>query len=284
MEEYPSMERLRPRRLSDLIRLGGEGDGGYVVNETAIRLSRYLLSFGVNIDWSFELEFLNRNPNVTMFCFDPTVSKRVFLKKTLNAVNDVLNLKFAAFLCSFNLPKVRRKISEIGEWAKIYKGFSQFLAKDSVHFYATGISNEHAGSFITFGEALQLVSPKEIPENSVFVKMDIELSEFRVLPDLLQYQKYVNAMVIEFHDLDILWTKFAELTERLKTNFEITHIHGNNYGGLIPQSRTPKVLEITFLKKSLIKESGPGLNGVTYPLSLLDFPNNPKERDYPLIF
>jgi hypothetical protein len=284
VEEYPSLERLRPHHLSDLIRVGGEGDGGYVVNERAVRLSRYLLSFGVEFDWSFELDFLQRNPNVGMFCFDPSVSKEAFLKKTLNAVNEVLSLRFAVFLCSFNFPKVRRKLSDVVEWARIYRGFSRFLANEKVHFYATGVSNEHTKPFITFGEALQLVSSEEIPENSVFVKMDIEVSEFRVLPDLLKYVKCVNALVVEFHDLDILWARFVELTERLKADFEITHVHGNNYGGLIPQSGTPKVLEVTFLKKSLIGEPCPPSDSLSYPLSFLDSPNNPTERDYPLVF
>ncbi len=289
MDDFPSLERLRPHYLSDLIRVGAEGDGGYVVNERAIRLSRYLLSFGVEFDWSFELDFLKRNPDVAMFCFDPSVSKKAFRKRTVNAVNEVLSLKFAAFLCSLNFPKVRRKLSDVAEWARIYRRFSQFLANEKVHFYPTGVSNEHVsnehtGPFITFAEALQLVSNEEIPENSVFVKMDIEVSEFRVLPDLLKYVKCVNALVVEFHDLDILWASFAELTERLKADFEITHVHGNNYGGLILQSGTPKVLEVTFLKRCLISEPRPASDSLSYPLSLLDSPNNPREKDYPLAF
>lgn len=284
MIEYPSLEGLRPKFLSDLTRVGAKGDGGYVVNERSVRQSRYLLSFGINVDWSFELDFLDRNPNVTVFCFDHSVSKGMFLKNILKAVNDVLTMKFAAFVFSLNLSTVRQKLSAIKYWAKVYLGFSRFLAKDNVRFYSSGVSNEKTALFITFSDAFQLISREEIRENSVFVKMDIEVSEYRVVPDVLNFEKYVNALVVEFHDLDIHWTRFAELTEKLRAHFEITHVHGNNYGGLIPNSGTPKVLEVTFLKKTLIDESPPVREPVTYPIPQLDYPNNSAEKDYPLVF
>ena len=135
----------------------------------------------------------------------------------------------------------------------IYRRFSRFLAENNVHFYSQGISNQKSAEFITLAEAFQLI-PMEIPENSVFVKMDIEQFEFRVLSNLLNFQEYINGLVIEFHDLDILRSQFVELSRQLKAHFEITHIHGNNYGGLILNFRVPKVLEITFLKKTLISD------------------------------
>jgi len=70
-----SLESLRPRFLNDLIRVGADCDGGYVLNERSIRHSKYLLSFGVNEDWSFEQDFLHHNPDVMIFCFDHSVSK-----------------------------------------------------------------------------------------------------------------------------------------------------------------------------------------------------------------
>ena len=60
------------------------------------------MSFGVNDDWSFELDFLNRKPDVKVFCFDYSVSKSVFLKKMLDALNEILSLKFALLVLSFN--------------------------------------------------------------------------------------------------------------------------------------------------------------------------------------
>lgn len=279
-----SLEGLRPTFLSDLIRLGAKSDGGYVVNERSILQSQYLMSFGVNEDWSFELDFLNRKPSVNVFCFDHSVSKAGFLKKMLNALNEILSVKFALSALSFNLSRVRQKLRDLKYYTKIYLSFSRFLSKANVRFFSRGVSNATSACFITFAEAFHLISPGKIPENSVFVKMDIEQSEFRILPDLLSLEHYINGLVVEFHDLDILWDNFVGLVSQLQEHFEITHIHGNNYDGLIPNSTIPKVLEITFVKRSLIHEKHPAREGVNYPVQQLDHPNNPLEKDYPLVF
>ena len=279
-----SLKRFRPKFLNDLIRLGVKYDGGYVVNERAVRHSQYLMSFGVNEDWSLELDFLNRNKNVKVFCFDPSVSKSIFGKGMLNALNDVLSMKFVFFALSLNFSDVRRKLRALSHRIQIFRGFSRFLAKENVRFYEIGISNVETACFITFTKAFELISSERIPENSIFVKMDIEQYEFRVLSDLLKYYQYINCLVIEFHDLDILWAQFEELTKKLEAHFAITHIHGNNYGALIPNSDIPSVLEITFLKRSLISEEHPAAETVTYPIPQLDYPNDRAKRDYVLGF
>jgi hypothetical protein len=279
-----SLEDFRPKLLGDLIRVGAECDGGYVVNERSVLHSQYLMSFGINDDWSFELDFLKRKPDVKVFGFDYSVSKSVFRSRMLNALNEILSVKFALLICSFNWSGVRRKLSNLKRWTKTYSGFSQFVAKKNVRFYARGVSNQSTATFSTFAEAFQSISSHEVAENSVFVKLDIEQSEFRVLPDLLKLERYINGLAIEFHDLDILWTQFVELMEQLKQHFEITHIHGNNYGGLIPNSEIPRVLEITFAKKDLISEEHSSCEGVAYPILGLDCPNNRLEKDYPLVF
>lgn len=59
--------------LSDKIRLGKEYDGGYVIAKSNISKYKYLLSFGISNDVSFEKDFGKYNPNCRIFCFDPTV-------------------------------------------------------------------------------------------------------------------------------------------------------------------------------------------------------------------
>jgi len=279
-----SLNGFRPTLLDDLTRVGHKGDGGYVLNERSIRRTQYLMSFGINDDWSFELDFLQRKPDAKVVCFDYSVSKSVFRGNMLSALNEALSIKFALLVLSFNLSGARRKISELRYWARTYRRFSRFLSEKNVRFYDRGISNEQNGQFLTFAEAFRVVSSDAVPEDSVFVKMDIEQSEFRVIPDLLRFERYINGMAIEFHDLDILWTKFVEVAKQLQAKFEITHIHGNNYGGLIPNSEIPRVLEITFLKKSLIREQLVARENVSYPLPELDSPNNHREKDYRLSF
>jgi len=59
--------------LSDKIRLGKQNDGGYVIAKSNISKYKYLLSFGISNDVSFEKDFVKNNPNCRIFCFDPTV-------------------------------------------------------------------------------------------------------------------------------------------------------------------------------------------------------------------
>jgi hypothetical protein len=59
--------------IGDIIRLGRPNDGGYVVTKKNLTKYKYLLSFGISNDVSFEKDFNTNNPNCKIFCFDPTV-------------------------------------------------------------------------------------------------------------------------------------------------------------------------------------------------------------------
>jgi hypothetical protein len=279
-----SLESFKPRFLNDLVRVGGAFDGGYLVNERSILSAQYLLSFGVYDDWSFEEDFLSRRPDLKIFCFDYSVSRRIFWNKIVDSLKEVMSGKFFSLVLSLKVSEIRQRLSPLKYWTKIFVRFSLFFGKKNVHFSSKGISNERSPSFVTVDNAFRMISPEKLPENSVFIKMDIEQSEFQVLPDLLKFQESINGMAVEFHDLDLLWPTFVELMNKLKAHFEITHIHGNNYGGLIPNSQTPKVLEVTFLKRNLIQEKHPARETVAYPIRGLDSPNNRREEDYRIVF
>lgn len=51
---------LKFRTASDLIRIGREYDGGYLVSAADLERSDYLISVGMADDWSFEAEFLTK--------------------------------------------------------------------------------------------------------------------------------------------------------------------------------------------------------------------------------
>lgn len=57
----------------NIIRLGRDNDGGYlvVINQ---KKYKYLLSFGISDDVSFEKDFSNKYPGCQIFCFDPTIN------------------------------------------------------------------------------------------------------------------------------------------------------------------------------------------------------------------
>ena len=73
---------LKPKNHFNLVRLGKDNDGGYLICENSIKDSSCLVSFGISDDYSFEEDFRNRNNNKVL-AFDPTVTNKFFLKKII---------------------------------------------------------------------------------------------------------------------------------------------------------------------------------------------------------
>ncbi|HEX2540118.1 MAG TPA: hypothetical protein VHM00_03445 [Caldimonas sp.] len=70
----PDLARLRPVPVDDLVRLGRDHDGGYVVSERCFRDCGVLIGLGINTDWSFEEAVLARRPGMALIGVDGTVS------------------------------------------------------------------------------------------------------------------------------------------------------------------------------------------------------------------
>lgn len=65
---------LCPYIEKDLVRLGADTDGGYVVPERLVKDADFLLSFGLGNDWSFEQDFQTRNPSAGIHVYDGRVT------------------------------------------------------------------------------------------------------------------------------------------------------------------------------------------------------------------
>jgi hypothetical protein len=53
-------KEFKPDGFYDLVRLGKNNDGGYLVCKNSIEVSDCLISFGINDDFSFEENFKNK--------------------------------------------------------------------------------------------------------------------------------------------------------------------------------------------------------------------------------
>jgi hypothetical protein len=162
------------------------------------------------------------------------------------------------------------------------EGFARFMSSRNVRFHSKGVSNAASAKFFTLNEIFGLISSPNLQEHCVFIKMDIEQSEFRVLPDLANYFRFLTGMVVEFHDLDILWSKFVDLMNQLTGSFVVAHLHANNFCDLIPKSKTPKLLEVTLLHRDLVRPDEQGIHTEVYPIAGLDQPNDHEKEDYVL--
>jgi hypothetical protein len=237
-------KNFRPKKNYDLLRVGRNNDGGYLVEKNSIKNSKTLISFGIGNDWSFESHFKSHN-NIKIFAYDYSVN-------------------------SFFWSRQSRDLQFL---------FNEFFSnKNENYFFATKISK----TGLKYLENISL----EIPDifNSlefnlyggtkpIFFKIDIEGSEYRILDDLINYQKDIEGLVIEFHNVDLHLEKISKFLDNI--NLELCHIHANNFENL-DKFGIPTTLELTFSKNPIKLND----DSVNFP-NFLDQKNNP---DYDEIF
>ena len=61
---------FQPKFQYILQRIGKKNDGGYLVGPFAVQNSKYLISYGINDDWSFEKNFYKLNHNIKIITYD----------------------------------------------------------------------------------------------------------------------------------------------------------------------------------------------------------------------
>jgi hypothetical protein len=243
---------LRPRYSFDLVRIGKNNDGGYLVGTNSLERSRYLISLGIGDDWSFEEDFLKKNrSNVIVKCFDDILDEKFLIKRIILQLLPIFynrNFKYFMYLLKnyFNFLKIKKKI-KFNKKKIFYNDLNEILNK---------ISGEGEG-------------------RSVFLKIDIEGSEYRILDSILSNQNKLLGLVIEFHDCDLHKDRILNFVKNL--NLTLIHIHGNNYaetdlGGDVT------VFEVTF-DKFPIK-----IDEVNKLPNLLDMPNDANQKEIILKF
>lgn len=121
---------------------------------------------------------------------------------------------------------------------------------------------------------------------NVFLKVDIEGWEYRILDQLLKHPQSILGFVIEFHDVDLHQERIKDFISFLKS-YSVVHAHANNFGSIDPNGN-PTSLEITFVRIDLVEGFLPNdseqTQEATYPIANLDFPNNSKKPDCVLNF
>jgi len=120
--------------------------------------------------------------------------------------------------------------------------------------------------------------------NKIFLKMDIEGSEFNWLDSMLETElEKFSQIVLEFHwPFDIYR---SNMLKKLNKTHYIIHIHGNNNSSIvtinnhiIPEIKLPEVFEVTYINKKLCNNSLVEMKEIQFP-TILDYPNNPRAPD-----
>lgn len=259
---------LQPVECRDLRRLGSPNDGGYVVPVEALRRASVLLSFGLSVDWNFERDALALNPGLEIHAYDHTVGPGDF---AASALRGMLGIPLQLIrLSPRRSMRSLRKLRNSLDYFRFFRGRSR-------HFEQRVWFNDDRGSAGI--EAIIARTGATAPQ-SIFAKVDIEGSEYRILPYIADRARLFSGLVIEFHDTDICAPTFDAVIARLRRDFEVVHTHANNYGDLSDHA-LPLTWEVTLLHKDLLDGPARAYTG-PLPRPGLDAPNDPKRPDYEL--
>ena len=67
--------------INDLIRIGPNSDGGYVIHKDSIKLTKKIITCGLYDDWKFEKNFKKLNKNCSIDAYDHTIDKSFWVKR-----------------------------------------------------------------------------------------------------------------------------------------------------------------------------------------------------------
>ena len=250
---------LKPIKTPNLLRLGRKCDGGYIVNLDVIKKCNTLISFGMGSDWSFELDYINRNNNGSIHIYDYTVSASPYIKEIFKYFRRFITL--------------RESYSAVSERFKHFYNYKKFLGLKNVNFYKEKITDKIQSKL---DSDIQKVFQR-IQKEEVILKCDIEGTEYKIIDHILEYRDRIQMLVVEFHWIDKNEEIFLEAIKKIKNYFQIIHIHGNNHFSK-NISGLPIILEITFLKTKYVREEKTEYIK-EFPIDGLDYPCNSYKDD-----
>ena len=242
---------LRPR-VFELDRYGRKNDGGYLIPVSDLDKSDVLLSFGLNDDWSFERDADKRH-DLEIYCYDRSVTTKSLFKMLLKNIIHLPNI--GPFLNTFYSLMT----------------FRFFFSKPNVHFLPFFVGKRISKQSLSFR---QLWREHNIKGN-VFLKVDIEGSEYRILEDIVLYRENIIGIAIEFHDYDLHVHQIASFVEKM--GMYVAHVHVNNYGE-IDDEAFPNYIEL------VLSRSEPASSSYANLPNILDNPNNAREPEVKIIF
>lgn len=242
MSQYLVSEKLKPFICSDLMRIGRDYDGGYLVSQKDVESSEAIVSLGVCDDWSFEREFRELN-KVPVRAYDRSVGLGFFIGLVFRKVLRV------------------EKPLQFVKAVRVLFSYLRFFNRSDIIHERKFVGGDAPPKLITLKTAAKPFAGKK-----KFFKVDIEGSEYRCLDDLLELADETTGLAIEFHDCDLHEQRIIDFVAAYP--LKLVHLSVNLSGGLYEKDR-PMVVELTF------SSSAKGRKKVKQLPHELDMPNAP---------
>ena len=260
---HKSLKYILPYKTKDLMRFGNKSDSGYVVSKRALQNVDFLLSFGMSNNWSFEEDFLKFNLVNKIHIYDHSVGYKFFIFNLIKSVKRIFYFK-----SSFDniINKLRDLI-----------GYYNIKSNHRVKHLQIKVSNKNFNK----EENLRKIFSK-IKNKKILLSIDIEGDEYKIINDIIKYEKLIHLLIVEFHFIDKKKFLFKKIINNLKKKFDIIHIHGNNYTSYCADGM-PITLEITMRNKKIypIKKK---FYVKKFPNKKLDFPNLKGQKELRFYF
>ena len=246
-------------KRSNLLRIGPNKDGGYVIDKRVISKSKTIITCGLNDDWEFEKDFLSKNEKCKVIAYDHTVDNKFWDKRLKKDLISLILLKKLSF----------NKIKDVFK----YWEYKRFFKSKNEHHIKKIVGKKKKTSEITINEIYKKYK-------DTVLKIDIEGDEYKVFKDILNNSNKINLLIVEFHSVNKNLKKIINFMKNSK--FKLIHIHANNYGK-VNSKNIPDVLELTFLNKKKFKISNERTKN-SFPINGLDFANLKRREDIEIKF
>lgn len=256
------VNKIQPVLILDKIRLGRKMDGGYVISQATLKKTKILVSLGINDEWSFEKDCILKF----------NLSHVVMIDMNLSYKNIIWQYIKSSLVMCYRPNNITVQKSYILNKYK-FNDFNKLKTKSNIKYSKYKIGNNvNELSLIGLLKKYRLLNQNK----SVFIKIDIEGSEYSIIEQISLNASIFSGIVIEFHNI----IKAPEMLDLALTillkDFYIGHIHLNNYTSKI--GALSDALELSFIPKSMIPN--PVKDFRSFPITSLDYPCNPEKEDY----
>lgn len=275
---------LIPWKVKNLIRLGNDKDGGYVVDEIGAKSASHLFSFGLGNNVTFERDFIKINEKAPVLCYDHTTRRPslfILLRIVLVSLVKVIFyfiISVAHLLKHDSVEKVAHFKKQIMDRFEITIDYIE-LYKTYTNENFTHIKKRVVNQEIQLEDkgkvSLNAIVKEHKPER-VFIKIDIEGDEYLLLEQLKTRRNSISGLVIEFHDISKNFKLIEDFVESIRSDLILIHIHANN-GSNLNEFGLAEVMELTFANSNLCV---PNEYVDELPNDLLDFPNSKNHVDF----
>jgi hypothetical protein len=225
----------------DLVRVGSEFDGGYVVPAEILANCDGILGLGVHADWSFEEQALARMAARRADLYDPTTTLPWLFRRAPWGIVRVLGGLLSG--------KAKRVADGRARLAAPWR-YGRFFRDPVRHVRAFIGPEDRAGQV---GIARAMAELRARGASRIVLKMDIEGAEYETLAGIARWGDAVDLLLVEFHGIHADPARFNATMRELSELFVPVHLHGNNSAPLTADG-FPSMVEITFVARRVLPQ------------------------------